>query len=464
MIEARRRALELRLWSQGRAAKLHQAQVWQYLDPEAARALQRERLVALLEHAGRHVPYYRDLLRRFGVAEKGRLHLERFVDLPLLDKPTIRRSFETLKSDDLRRRRWYYNYSGGSSGEPIRLIQDQGYADWAGAMKLLFDEWTGRQVGDRQVRLWGSERDLLVGHETPRVRAARWLRNELWLNAFRMTPARMRDYVQRINRFRPRQILAYPTSMYELSRFVEREGIDVHSPQAVMTSGTALEPEMRSTIERVWATRVFDRYGSREVGDIACECREHKGLHVSLPCHYVEVLRADGSPVGPGEPGELVVTSLTNYAMPLVRYRIGDMAEVAGERCGRGVGWPLIKSITGRISSIFVTMDGALIPGGYFGFPLWDRPWIQRFQVVQESRQQIVVRVVGDPTCSQAPSAAELDDIVKKYRAAVGASCQVTFDFVDEIETSPTGKHQPSISHVTERHWRELSVRQRSTT
>ena len=111
----------------------------------------------------------------------------------------------------------------------------------------------------------------------------------------------------------------------------------------MVTAGTLFEP-IRQTIESVFQAPVFNRYGSREVGDIACECEAHSGLHVALPTQFVEILRPDGTAAGPGEIGEIVVTSLTNFAMPLIRYRIGIVghgrkslvaAGVGGRGCGR---------------------------------------------------------------------------------------------------------------------------------
>lgn len=443
-----------RLWSRGTLDKLGQMESWQFLDPDASSALQRERLRALLRHAHAHVPYYRRLLSESGVVgASGDIDLEAFANIPLLDKATIRERFDELTSDDLGRRRWTYNFSGGSSGEPVRLIQDEDYVSWAAAAKLLYDGWSGRRIGDRHVRLWGSERDLLVGRETSRVRAGRWIRNEVWLNSFRMTAEDLHRYVGRINEFKPTQILSYVMSIFELARFIERERLTVHSPRGIMTSGSVLQPYIRQTVERVFGAPIFNRYGSREVSDMACECEEHAGLHVSAPCHFIEILAPDGRAAAPGEIGEIVVTLLTNYAMPLIRYRIGDLASWAPEPCPCGRGWPLLQDVTGRITSSFVAADGAIVGGGFFGFTLWDKPWIDRFQVVQESVEHVRIVIVPRGGTPPAGHERQLADVVRKTRRVLGASCRVDFDFVDEIAPTPSGKHWYAVSKVTQTLW-----------
>ena len=154
---------------------------------------------------------------------------------------------------------------------------------------------------------------------------------------------------------------------------------------------------MRETMERVYRAPVFDRYGSREVADAACECERHEGLHVCSPIHVVEVLRADGTPAASGETGELVVTLLTNHAMPLIRYRIGDMGAKAGRACSCGRGWPLLSDIKGRIGGMFVTADGGLVDPGLFTMSFYGNDLVAGFQMVQETVGHIRMTIVPAP-------------------------------------------------------------------
>jgi len=414
--------------------------------------LQEERLRALLRHAYENVPYYRRQIESLGGLQvvESRDVKSFLSELPLLTKTTVREFREDLKSQDLKSRKWFYNTSGGSTGEPVRLIQDSVFYEYGQAVKRLYDLWTGYRVGMPKVVLWGSERDLFLGRESLKIRFGRWLRNEYWLNAFRMGPSEMRKYLRLINTVRPVQILAYAEAAYELARFAEREGLKVYPPRAVMTSAGTLYTYMRETIQRVFGAPVFNRYGSREVGDIACECEAHEGLHICPVTHYVEILREDGTPARPGEVGEVVVTSLTNYAMPLIRYRIGDMAVWAEEKCSCGRAWPLLKTVTGRVTDTFVTKDGTRVHGEFFTHLVYFRDWIRKFQFIQEDYNLIVLLVVPSCRFEEAKDIIKHEhrDLEKKIQIVMGESCRLEIKLVDDIPPSPSGKYRYTVSKV----------------
>ena len=411
---------------------------------EAMRAAQRSRLSALLLHAAGQVPYYRSVLADAGVVDGGAVHLDAFERLPLLDKPTIRSRFEDLTSTDAARRRPHTNTSGGSTGEPLRFLQDEATDRWKTATKLLFDGWTGYRRGEPFAILWGASRDL--SDTSLRTRIGSSLRNELALNAYLMPESVMDAYLAKLDAFKPRLILAYAQSIYQLALHAQRRGHALTPPRAVMTSATNLEPEMRTTIERVFGAPVFDRYGSREVGDIACVNGDGGCLVVSPLTHYLEVVDEDGRVVPDGTPGELVVTLLSNYSMPLIRYRIGD-AGTMGPPSGSSQ-WPRLTQVLGRVTDIFYTASGDQVYGGYFTRLFYGKSWVAQFQVVQESYAHIVVRVVPRGAVDGNLIDAERLSVTRAVRDAMGADCRVDFLVVDAIEVGPTGKRRYTMSKV----------------
>jgi len=428
---------------------LEQLREWQWLPGDRLHELQQQRLLAMLQHAYEHTSYYRKLFQQYAVVDgRGQVRLERFSEIPFLEKDAVREHFQELLSDDLASRNWYEGTTGGSTGVPVRFIRDREYFCWTQAIKALDDEWTGRSLIDKQVRLWGSERDIMDGHEKIRTHIGRWLRNERWYSSFRMRPDDMVRYVKEINEFRPVQILAYAESLYELARFCEREGLSVYTPQAIMTSAGTLYDHMRQTIERVFQAPVFNRYGSTEAGDMACECERHQGLHVSTATHLIEIVDQEGKLAKPGETGEIVVTLLHNYAMPYIRYRIGDMGAWSTQPCSCGRGLPLLKEVSGRVTDMFVDMEGRWVDGRVFLYILDPKPYIRKFQVIQERADFLRILIVpvkdiGAPEVVYAQEVADIKQEIKKVMA-----CEVQVEFLDEILPTSSGKYRYTISHV----------------
>lgn len=440
-----------RLWRLGVLPRLKELRASQWAPAEENERLQRERLSDLLRHAHAQVPYYRDVLEACGaVGSTGRVDLEAFTAIPFLDKDIIRGKGDELLSEDLDQRPWFRNYSGGSTGEPVAFVQERrDKVGWGRAVTFLFDEWSGRGLGDRWALLWGSERDL-SGVPNRRVRYRRRTRRLLVLNAFGMTPEHMGEYVRDLNRFRPRQILAYAGSLYELARYIRDGGLSVWSPAGIMTSAESIYPEQRALIESVFRAPLFDRYGSREAGNMACECDHHRGLHVSTPTHLIELLRPDGTLAGPGESGEIVVTCFETFAMPLIRYRIGDLATWAEGPCDCGRAWPLLQQVNGRVMDAFGIPGGGTIDGCYFTMGFFGRDWVKKFQVVQETADLLRVYIVlRDPTIPRERIDPDLAHYDEHARTVLGPACRVEYEFVDAITPTPQGKHRYTISRLS---------------
>jgi phenylacetate-CoA ligase len=303
----------------------------------------------------------------------------------------------------------------------------------------------GYEVGQPIVRLWGSERDLEQGTRSPKARFFNWLTATSWLNAFRMSPERMQDFVATLNRIRPRLIVAYAQAAYELARYVERSGLCLVPQPAIVTSAGTLYPFMRETIARVFGGQVYNLYGSREVSDIACEAPGVDGLWVPPWGNWVEIVDDYGNPLPAGEEGNIVVTCLTNYAMPLLRYRIGDRGALLPGSAGDGAGHQVLRHVSGRNVDVFRTRDQTMIDGEYFTHLMYFRPWVERFQVVQKSHEELVFRVVR---VNGEPPAADLAEITAKSRLVMGPACQVRFEFLRDLPAHPSGKFRYTISEL----------------
>jgi phenylacetate-CoA ligase len=403
-----------------------------------------ERLGALLRHAAQAVPHYAERLE--GMDEEiAHDPVAVLRSLPVLTKADVRESFDRLCSTDLSGRGTYEQTSGGSTGEPLRLMQDHHFRDRDRAIQFLISSWTGWRPGEPELMILGSDRDIRESTLGPRAEVANRLLRRSYVNAFRMPPEEMRACLRLLDRKPPRLVRAYAQSIYDLATFARQEGIDVAPQQAILTTAGMLYPFMRERTESVFGCRVQDQYGSREVSGIAAGCGEGEGLHVLPWMCFVEVVDEEGRNAAPGTDGRLLVTSLCNYAMPLIRYEIGDRAALLADdapACACGRGGQRLVHLLGRIIDTFKAPDGSLVNGEYFTHLLYFRDAIKRFQVVQTDRERVLFRLVLDGELS----GEERDEIVAGTRETMGPGCRVDFETVEEIEPSPSGKYRYTIS------------------
>jgi phenylacetate-CoA ligase len=399
-----------------------------------------EYLSALLEHAGERVPHYARLLSE---TDGG---IDNFQQLPILTKECISANFDDLKSDQLNQNKWYLNSSGGSTGRPQTFIQDKVFQQWSLATQTYyyrqFLQMDYPQVP--KVVLWGSERDLFNWSAGLKPKLSNWLTQTTFLNSFKITPETMLDYIRVINAKKPEFVKGYASSLYELAVAARNSNIRVNPPRVVYSSAETMTPFMRDVIEDVFQCTVYDFYGSREVGAIAGECRSGK-MHIFEFNNLVEIVDANGKAAQPGEEGHIIITTLHNHSMPLIRYDIGDTA-VAGMTCDCGNALPTLERVTGRVSDHFLTPTGDIVHGEYFTHLFYFRDWVEEFQVLQTEVDRIEVYYVS--TKDSDPD--DVADINAKIRLVMGETCAVEWIKVDEVPRTPQGKMLYTRSLLTQ--------------
>lgn len=408
--------------------------------------LQHEKLRRLLKHACENIPYYNKILPWVGVLDNGHVNLDNFYKIPVLTKDIIRREGKNLYSKDSLKRGAYFNTSGGSTGEPVKLVQDKEYLSWNHACRLLFNIWAGKDAGEREIKLWGSERDILEGAEKILTKLQQWGFNLILLNSFAMSDDVMAQYVKSWNRHKPKMVWAYASSIHEFAKYIKRRGIRIFNPASIVCTAETLTETVREYIENVFCCPVLNQYGSREVGAIACECPKREGLHTFALHNKIEILDDDLEPCPPGQMGNVYVTTLNNYSMPLIRYKIGDTAVVSEKRhCSCGRSWPLIGAITGRISDHFRTQTGKLVHGEYFTHLFYENDEVRRFRVIQHAYDDIEVEIepIGKIRIET------FESMKKKMKIAMGKQCKIRFNEVRNIPRLPSGKHRYTISKVS---------------
>ena len=424
-------------------AYLKQLEESQWFSREDLERLQWTKLKKLLNHAYETVPYYRKRFKEEGVKPSDIRNPEDFIRVPILTRKLLNENLKELVSKNYPTRRLTLDYSGGSTGEPVRFYKDKRKIEYGFAVTIRHDRWSGWDIGEKIGLLWGARRDM-----SPKGRLRSKARNllvypNLELDAFRMDDTVMRDYARRLVKYRPKILLAYANAAYVFAGFVRDEGIKNINLEGIITSAETLFPHQRKLIEEVFGCKVFNRYGSREFGNMASQCPQG-GMHVCSEGFVLEILK-DGKPAAPEEQGEIAVTDLSNYGMPFIRYAIGDMGVQTGGKCSCSRGLPLIGNITGRISDNIIAEDGKVIPGNFF-VDLVGRSMIgvEKYQFIQETQNRLTLKIVKSKRFHEK----DLDFILLNLREKMGG-VDIHVDVVEDIKPTETGKHRFTISKVS---------------
>ncbi|MBI4719342.1 MAG: phenylacetate--CoA ligase family protein [Planctomycetes bacterium] len=413
----------------------------QWLAPRELRRMQERKLRALMAHAAARTPFYRDRLRRAGIDPAGRDLGARWAGVPLLSKEEIRGSLDAMLWHDAPGG-LIEQFTGGSSGEPLRFYLDRRRQAYDQAARMRSHRWFGVNVGDRELYLWGSPIELGGTDTLKRLRDA--LTNNRLLSAFDMSPRRMEEYVDEILRYRPACLFGYPTSLALLAEHVHARGRRPAWPKlrAVFVTGEVCYPHHREAIERCFGAAVAEGYGSREAGFIAHQCPLGQ-RHITAENCLVEIV--DGERVLPaGETGEIVVTHLDAWAMPMIRYRTGDVGRLQPGRCACGRGLPLMDVVSGRTTDFLYLPDGTVRHALSIIYPLRETPEVKQFRVTQQADYSVSVEVV--PHAPPADAAAAR--IARRLEPVLGEQVDVDIRWVEHIETTGSGKFRYVISHA----------------
>jgi len=413
--------------------------------------LQLQKLNQLLNHAYTHIPYYKKLFQECNLFVDGIIELSSIKQLralPFLTKSIVRKEGENLYSDDHKLRKSFVESSGGSTGEPLLFLQDKQDNDNNIGNFYLAKSWRDSSPYDSEIVIWGASKDIFGDKKSLFDQFKDFCRNRIVLNSFKMPDSDLHHYIKLLNKHQPRLIIAYTQSIYELALFAQKNKIMIKKQFAIHAAAGTLHEYMRKTLEEVFQCPVYNHYGCRETGAISSECRAHDGQHIMMDHTLVEIIDENGNVLPDGEQGEVVVTTLDNYSMPLIRYKMSDIAIMKPyESCSCGCTYPKLQEVVGRTTDIFKTLNGDTVTPIFFKFLLgvrYNQGYIQSYQVIQESLELIVIKIVKNTEIPQE----YLDTLTKKIKIVMGESCHVNYKFVDEIPKTETGKFLHTFSKI----------------
>ena len=430
------------LWRAGRAALRHSG------GPRTDLLAHQDHAVArLVAHAGSRVPFYRGLLMSAGV-RPGEIHgTGDLARLPVTTKDEIRAvPSADLLDEALDPSRLVSISTTGSTGRPFRIFNTWREIRILHLFRLRAHRRFGRRAGDRFAEI----DQPIPRHPNDRkligdlLRAA-GLEARIQLSVYE-TPEVL---LERLEAFEPDFVTSYPSVLLRLSRELRAAGRKRIRPRFLITNSEVLPSKARAEIADAWGCRVFEFYDCHECNLIAWECPAGHGLHCNEDVAVIEVLR-EGRPAQVGESGEVVITSLHSYAMPLIRFALGDVAVRGPTPCPCGEPFATLRAVQGRMVDFFK------LPGGRWLHPYrvienLDRDgtdWVRQYRLIQEREDRIVFQMVP----AEGASPERLAAFLQHARRAVGPTVEVEVRLVTDLAVGPGGKFRPAQSLIAGDH------------
>lgn len=402
----------------------------QYASPAEIEVLQQEKLTKLFQYAQAETEHYRTILPD---------NVSSLADLqrvPFLEKDTLRDSASRLRP--ARPRGMVRSKTtGGSTGAAVTIYKNnQAMAEELAATWRGY-AWAGVAIGDLQARFWGVP---LNKKSRLRAQLIDWVTNRIRLSAFSFSDADIARYIEVLNKKKPRYFYGYVSMIKQFAEYVIAHQISLQFRlQAVITTSEVLSDADRALLQRAFGCKVYNEYGCGEIGTIAHEC-EHGKMHLTAENMVVEIVDTEGRVVPPGTPGEIVVTDLTNYSMPLIRYKMRDFGAIDPEPCACGRGLPVLKEVFGREYDILVNARGEKFHGEFFLYMIEDAKKmnlpVRGYQIEQTAVDKLVINIVASDLVYSEIS----KYILAKIKTDFDANINITFNKVENIAREKSGK------------------------
>jgi len=396
----------------------------QWLPEEQIQELQWKRLKKVLKHAYENTPFYREKFKDAGLTPEDIKEKKDLEKIPFTRRDDLRRP-ERLIAKGFEKNKMNYSTTSGSIGRRTTTYFDR--KAWLVGkilLKLRARVACGLKPLDK----------LAVFSE---VEARNSFFKEFFLRQkFFSIFDSIEKHLLEIEKYNPSAMYGFPSYF---SLLAERKTIRTNTSR-IFTSSEMLDLKTREKLKGAFKAEVFDIYGCTEVKEIAWECQEHEGYHINSDWLVVEFIKNEKAT---SEEASIVVTSLYNYGMPLIRYEIGDTGKSLKTKCPCGRGLPLMAPILGRSVDYFTLPDDSMISPYTMTCAIENIEGMKQYQIVQEEKNLVIVNVIPNDQFS-----GESRQRIKSALERLLPYVRVYINLADEIATENNGKYRIVISKV----------------
>ena len=406
-------------------------------DRERLKRFQDKRIRRLVRHAYGSVPFYNRVLKEAGLDPYSVKGVDDLSKLPIVKKDVFKRqSPSELVSKEYDMARLKKVRTSGSSGTPFQMYIDNVEDSWRKSIYMRANISCGQRAFDRWVVLTSPHHF----HDTTGIQRKLGIFSQRCVSLWDPTEKK----IEEIAAINPHVLDGYSGSLVLLAKEMARQGVSVIKPRLMFGNAEAIDLEARRYIEKVFGAPYCDQYGSAEVDRASWQCLERQGYHMDVDSVITEFVDESGEAVVDGESGEVVFTSLFNFAMPLLRYAIGDVGAPSDKSCACGRTLPLMKVVEGRKDSFLALPGGRTVSPMIFNFAMSTFKYyadVDQYLIRQKKIDLFEVSLkMADGWVENADIVREFQSHIKKFMDFAEGEIRFDVSVVDEIERSPTGK------------------------
>ena len=403
---------------------------------------------SVLEYANKTIPYYQNRFKKAGVKIGSNLNQSDLLEIPVLTRKDVQEAGKALASRHIPKSHGKTGEisTSGSTGQTVKLLGTNvtnfywqvltlrehlwHKRDFLGKLAIIrkLEDKKGLPPNGEKRNGWGPATDVV----------------------FKMGPsvalnisATVSQQIEWLRKENPDYLLTYPSNLLALAKQCQSLGLVFTNLRELRTLGEVVSTELRDKCEKVFGVPLVDIYSCQEAGYLALQCPEQQNYHIQSENVYLEILDENDRPCEIGQVGRVVITTLNNFATPLIRYDIGDYAELGGPcACGRGL--PVLKHIKGRVRNMLK------LPSDEQRWPTMGTDEfgeiapIEQFQFVQKTVDVIEVKIVAKRPLTETEEA----QLTKKIQTKLGYPFELKYNYLSEIPKSKSGKYEDFISEL----------------